>query len=316
MGSTATPDPLKHVKVNPPFLFDGKASDFRSWLRMVIMFHQAYKIVDDNTKISVALSYIEKGSAADQWVQSFVDTHTNPSTQDIDLGKWSQCLADLTTRFKDHNFAQKAREELEHFKQGSKLVDVYIAELEQKFTEAGFPTDSSADPEKCRLLEKGIISSILSMVYSGVTSVPTTYDTYKQRVLEIGRIQERHRQIHHASLPNFIQQRSKPFQAPSQSSTQQPRHNFVTNLAPPKSDNTPKYVPMEIDKTRQPPRCYGCGKMGHMRNDCPDGKTKLNIRALIEQLQLDEEEYNELVEETLMQAQTKEDYKLDFVDGL
>ena len=53
---------------------------------------------------------------------------------------------------------------------------------------------------------------------------------------------------------------------------------------------------MDIDTLKKEHRCFGCGKIGHFRNECPDGgkEKKVSIRAII--AELSEEERKELLE--------------------
>ena len=87
---------------------------------------------------------------------------------------------------------------------------------------------------------------------------------------------------------------SSSFQPPSKV---RPIYNFI---APPPTTETkaeakpaPKYQPMDVDRARQHIRCFSCGKFGHVRKDCPDGPKKIDIRAILQQM--DQDEYNELL---------------------
>jgi Arginine methyltransferase-interacting protein, contains RING Zn-finger len=274
------------VKFNPPAVFDGSFKDYKRFMRELIIFLTGYKINDDATKIAIALSYM-RGGYADEFVQETVNLASTDPTA-LNWGTWTNFLARLNARFKDKNFAQTAREKLEHFQQGKNLIDTYIAHLESLFTDAGLIAMASANPadpvaiiantainnEKIRILEKSVGSNILETIYSSDNPIPTTYDAYKEKILQLGRMRERYRQFRNITSPTSSSSTTHAPKPPAQ-----PAPQFHTHIHPSADKKTGTGItyggagqPMEIGKTRQQIRCFNCGELGHMRRECPKEK--------------------------------------------
>ena len=89
-------------------------------------------------------------------------------------------------------------------------------------------------------------------------------------------------------------------------------HTFVTNIHPPVETKKPSPgvtpgagTPMDIDKLKHNVKCFNCNETGHFRHDCPQDKRKINIRAMLEQLE--DEERDELSLELGMKELQKEE---------
>jgi hypothetical protein len=172
-------------------------------MRELLIFLAGYQVTDDTAKITTTLSFM-RGGYADEFVQETVNLASAADPTRLDWGTWATFITRLDNRFKDKNFTQSSREKLEHFQQGKMLVDTYITQLESLFIDAGFGTTTTStnpaviaanaaiDAEKIRILEKSVSNNILETIYSSDSPIPTTYDAYKDKILQLGRMRERY----------------------------------------------------------------------------------------------------------------------------
>ena len=297
MDPTIEPDPPvasdPKIKLNKPPTFDGSYSKYRSWLQKVELFHRGHKITNDEQKIITTLSYMTEGPALD-WCQAYTD---HALTND-NFGTWAVFKSNLDHRFKDQVTKEKTREKLETFRQERQHIDEFIANLERFFNDAELTNES----EKIRILQKGVHRDLLQHIFTQAP-LPTDYDSWKDMLLSLGRLQERFNQ-------QFGTRSTTSSTAPSRVP-----HTFVTNVHQPvehKKTNTGTTFggagqPMDVDKLRRDIKCFNCNETGHMHRDCPHEKRKINIRALLDQLE--EDEFKELKEECQDERET------DFMDG-
>ena len=295
---TTTPSSTRtNLKFNPPAEFDGSYKNFRTFLRDLTIFLDGNEVTSDTKKILIALSYMRQG-AASEFVQE--EANAAMANDPPDWGTWSTFITRLKARFLPKNLARDARDQLEQYQQGKKLIDEYITQLEILFNDAGLTDDA----EKICILERGVDLSILDTIYSSDSPIPSDYSSYRAKVLAIGRMHEQRRNIQRigTSSSSSVPTTKRPF-------------NFVTHVHPPSEKKTGTGVTyagagqsMEVDRSKQPLRCFGCGQIGHLRNNCPSGKVKMNMRAILENF--DEEELDELRGELILNSKDE-----DFAEG-
>jgi hypothetical protein len=301
MGSQPTPAPTAtndKVKVKEPTPFDGSYSKYRSWLRDLTIFLAAYRITDDRQKVLVALSYLSGGYTEDFKNEEYNRAvHADPD--DPDWGTWQDFKRRLDDRFKHKYFAKEAREKLEKCSQGKQRIDEYFTTLDALFDDAGMTDDS----EKIRILERGLNENILEVIYGTGTPIPVGYNNYKNRATSVGRLKETLSQLRH-------QPHTPPSHPPPKPKPQQQPVVFQTHVHSPETKRPipGAGTPMEIDRTKSRVVCFNCNKPGHYRKDCPEPRTALNVRSIIESL--DEGEIDALLFEL-----TKTDHEKDFLEG-
>ena len=293
------------LKFHPPELFDGKYEKFRPWLRDLEIFLAAYKVSDEEQKILAALTYM-RGGTADEFVQE--QANTALKHKPVNWGRWNDFVDDLRARFQHKNFSEEAREKLEYFRQGKHLIDEYITKLDMLFNDAVVEDDK----EKIRILERGAHHNILETIYSGNDAIPATYNEYKEKVIKIGRLKERFQYLKSMQTSSWP---ARPAPAATPAPTPAPQRQFqfkAIAVPPPPKPETRRYEPMDVDRTKQPMHCFNCGELGHMRRDCPQVKTKLNMRAVLNNC-FDDDEVAELLAEIKEQQQAAQ--QEDFMDG-
>jgi Retrotransposon gag protein/Zinc knuckle len=273
---------LAPLKLSAPEYFDGTHTHFRSWIRQLNLYLRGRRVTDDEGKILTALSYM-KGGAAEIWAERFVRERGDSS-----YGSWDDFVASLRESFTDHTAERRARDELDRFTQDRLGVDEFFNRLESLFSDAAMTTES----EKIRAVERATNKTIIDQIYvSG--NLPTTYDDYRRRVLNIGRLWERRRaqtsySNRFAPLAPSAHPPPRPAApaAPTPRAPPPPAPQVATAPTRDRSTGTGTVFggagrPMDVDKVRRTHRCYECGEVGHFRRDCPHPRRQLNVKAVL-----------------------------------
>ena len=279
--TTNTDDNKVRIKTAHPDPFDGSYAKYRSWIREVKIKVLADKLKTDEEKILCTLQYMKSGQAL-ELRDAFLDKALeNPDIPDF--GTWKDFLELLDKRFTDQHFQTRAREKVENFTQDRLTIQEFIIRLELLFARA----ELTDEKEKTRIIKKNIQPEILRIVYNS-DHLPDTYDEWREKIVKIGTLQEELHQI----------QRQRTTKAPAPPPTPQSKYNIVVQ---PKTTDVDKKTatgttyggrgqPMDIDRLKNI-HCFNCGKLGHVRDKCPEPrKDKINVRELWAQLEDDEKD--------------------------
>jgi Zinc knuckle./Retrotransposon gag protein. len=287
-----------NVKVAKPDDFDGDPRKFQNWLIQILLYVMITDGLTDEKKIGFTLSYMKNGTA-DAWKKRRVVEAAAKSPPEF--GTWVDFVKDLKVAFEDKTIKQRAREKMENFKQRGR-VDPFINQFEITATEAGI---ESNDAEMIRLLQRATDHEIIKAIY-GSGEVPDTFADYRAKVIKFGRLFEQWKDqqkgyTDYTSRPAPTP--ARPAHTPREIPRDRPTTTGVTYAG--------RGVPMEIDAVKKEHRCFNCKELGHFRRECPKPKTKINIRALL--TDLDDDERQEILGGlTAPQEPVLHDHEQDF----
>jgi hypothetical protein len=240
------------IKIATPDTFTGDRNKADSFLSQLYLYFNARPadFPTDGQRILFALSYM-KGGTAGPWADRFVEQ--------VEAGQppaqtWADFRESFRRTFADPDPGATARLRMSQLRQGTRVVDLYIAEFQELAARTNYDDVAHIDH-----FERGLSRRLIDAIYL-MNNMPTTlmewYQAAQKFDLQLRKLEQHHKERPTSVFPRFI-----------------PRTNFPKPIAPrpPTSGQGP--VPMDLDsglRNRRPLICYKCRKEGHMARNCPE----------------------------------------------
>ncbi len=292
MSTTVVPPEPKERGVRPDPLTHKK--DYSRFKRKLFIFFEANKQVydADHKKILFTLGLLA-GDSPGAWADNYVtntEKKRDPTTRilaDADWGTWKDFTDSLDKSFQDPNIKKSAYNSLQVLQYGkNRSADEFFQEFETLASDAGYATN---DEYLIDLIEQKVPRYLLEKVYMG--TLPTTYITYRDKIVDFDNLNQRLRAVHahhdgssgcssYHPAPGRTDRKvhsgtvyggqGQPMeigrQRPQGRQLWVPRDKRPSNTMPRQDRQKPATPAVTSSSTV---RCYGCGKEGHIRKDCP-----------------------------------------------
>jgi hypothetical protein len=304
------------LKVEPPKYYEGEATEIDAWLRRMVYYFGQVRITDEQERIAYAIQRIRKGknNKAQNWSNSKINQMAlygeelaqfnmdypgrNPTIQQIatvcpeipahgiyldwpeyifihkiPFVGWAAFAEEARRYFLTTETREKAIKSLQDLKQTGKSVEEYITEFEGWLLLASFDEIALVDQFK-RGLEPHIGRRILEMGSPGDGSVEGDLRRWFAQAQQLEK--------DYCDSDNFYGKRQFFFEKKKQDSPKASTSK-VEHVTVKVKDNDDK---MDVDQqktTCPPPKCYNCGKMGHIARNCcaPKQIRKIDIREVM-----------------------------------
>lgn len=262
--------PKSHIAKPPQF--DGKNLTKFEQSCKLYTFGNRRDFPDDETKILMALSYMQESDLPSKWAQNFIRPKLDAAVPV--WGTWTDFWKKVEEAFGDPNKTRNADQALSGLRQGLMTATEFFQKFEIYRSDAGYTANH--DQHLICLLEKALNKGLIDVMYNAET-IPTTYEEFRDKAIRIdGNLQRRKAADtrFNASTPNTFKA-----QKPATTTT------TTTQVVQTKRDATGTIFggagqPMEISEAKRKGLCFKCGVKGHMSRDCPN-RNKVEIRQIV-----------------------------------
>jgi hypothetical protein len=275
-----------------------KKSDYEKFHRSLGLYFRANEAIypEDLDKIYFTLTLMTEGTPG-QWAQNFIEKvdaqAVNGQIPPNAWGTFEEFRQALKKSFADPNKDKNAYNNLEMLKYPpGRSADKFFQEFETLAGRAGYLGANPNHVYLINLIEEKLPRHLINLVYS--KDVPITYEAYRDEVVKYDNLNKklqstisrrigRYRQVFTGSSTSTSAPIVKQEEVPVNLGRARPKGGKLWT-SPQKTDTSKK-----TDLSRV--TCYGCGKKGHMANQCPNKKRGQQMRSFIQGLDSDEKEF-------------------------
>ena len=194
--TTTTPPKPQELKLGQPSTFDGNPKKARAWINNT----QLYLLINDDKKVTFALSFMKEG-AAGLW--ALTETETAFTRNPLGFRTW----ADFLKRFNDSFILKNTREQAIAWLTTTKVNDkIDILDYISKFKNNAALSGITDQNVLINFFSRGIPTQLMRRIYS-MDNVPTTMEKWYQQTLHFKQVWERTNEITKGRSNPFI-----PFQ--------------------------------------------------------------------------------------------------------
>ena len=241
MGYDTKNDDPKVIKLNLPKDFSGKREDLKKFLQQVNLYMDINAKIyhNDMTKIAFVLSFMDEGDTS-SWKEQFLEEAT--STSPHNYGTWTDFERNIKEAFQPFDAPGDALEEIKNLWMGNNSIEDHNVKFWMLLTKSKLDKTSPAVIDYYR--------ETLNLPLQKWYNKSTKYDNLFRKIQRITR----------RGRPNNDQK-------------EEPRKKIWTfTKKDPNAMDVDLLSTEKRDEAMRKGLCFGCGKHGHLNQDCPDKK--------------------------------------------
>jgi len=253
-------------KIAVPSEFNGDRANTETFLRQVLLYLLArpYEFADDDTRVMFAMSYMKDGTAG-LWADRKVDQYQLGEP----IPSWTEFIAQVRDTFGDPDRAGSARLRMGNLSQGSKSADEYVQEFREVANLTLYNDEAHIDR-----FQQGLNRSLVEKIYS-LPHMPADLEAWYKWASKL----DNQARMMKARFPSLALPQSASASAKPGANVlrfARPPTSPMPAVAPPTTSSTGP-APMDLDRARRTGACFLCGKVGHIKRDCPSRRSPQSV---------------------------------------